>query len=757
MKTLSEIKNNIISFYSSIQSKVTDFTVGSVINDIFYSMSASLEDVYSEIDTVSQQAYISTATGAYLDKLIYGTFQLARSPATRSIGYVVVYGNSPLANPANITLQYATFDYTTGEFISGLQNSTKFLGYNSKGESGIVYSLIQPKTATAIDSTTQSINLGGRNVQFLLLPVASVLTGIQSEVIDGGINSFPSPPPGLTGVLNTNNPGSVFFSSSQPISGAPFYSRYTETTAYSASTGTFSVVNAYNFSSTGFIEIDRDIADNSVTATYTEFSSSNTNYPGTTRQAGLIFEYISVSTSSITLKQPLANSLNIVPTMTVTEAGVVKVLTLDKFTYHGTTYTNAYDNLFDNTVATFITTNISNSFIIQQRADQISDALIFDPDSVLTSTYQLLPAAVITGASDEDTDAEYRDALRTYLASLAKATNTALEAGTLQVPGITFAKTLPANLSPRGSSIILASDDNGTLGQGVKSTIKTYLENDWRAAGINIIVQAPQLTKINTTMTVKLDTGASQVSITQAINAVIDSYLKGKIPGDSIRYSDVLKDITDLTGILNVYNLILSKELTTDTYLLYKANYDEAVLEKAAGTKVLKVTESNTFNSTYVGQIIVPAGSGSAIGGATYVLSNTPTTTSPLDANAVGILYSYTDVNNYEVLLGAADVLYNMYQSFVIDATTVTSDAFFNQLQIYESDLSVASTDFYYLLSYIYSEPLVQNATTTYPIDPTVIPYNQITDYTASAIEIFRANSITLGTTTGLLVGIQYV
>ena len=348
MKTLSEIKTNIISFYSSIQSRVTDFAVGSVINDIFYSVSASLEDIYTEIDSVVQQAYISTATGAYLDKLIYGTFQLARSPATRNVGYLVVYGNSPIADPSSVKLQYATFDYTTGEFLSGLQNSTKFLAHNTAGDSGIVYSLIQPRNSAYIDSLTQTIDLKGRNVQFLILPVASVLTGLQTQVIDGGINSFPNPPAGLTSVINTSNPASVLFSSSQPISGAPYYSRYTNITAYNPSTSTFSVVNAYNFSNTGFVEINRDTSSNEIVGTYTEYPSGNASYPGTLQTAGLVFEYISASTSAITLKQPIDNVLNISPTLTITSGGNVITLTLDTFTYRGTTYTNNYDGTYTN-------------------------------------------------------------------------------------------------------------------------------------------------------------------------------------------------------------------------------------------------------------------------------------------------------------------------------------------------------------------------------------------------------------------------
>jgi len=784
MKTLSEIKTNIISFYSSIQNKITDFTVGSVINDIFYSISASLEDIYTEIDSVVQQAYISTATGAYLDKLIYGTFQLPRSPATRNVGYVVVYSDSPISNPeaTQAQLTYATYDYTSGVFISGLQNATKFIGYNTQGESGIVYALIQPKNTSSYNTTLQTINLDGRNVQFLLLPVASVLTGTQVEVFEGGISSYPNPALGLSGVLNTSNPGSIFFSTSQPISGAPFYSRYTDITKYTPSTSSFSVVNAYNFSNSGYIEIGHDLSENAIVGMYTEYPSGNLSYPGTTLQAGLVFEYIQATTSSITLKQPIDNTSHIVPTLTITSGGNLLTLTLDSFTYLGDTYKNNYDGTFTNQTSTVISTLgtwiagatgtggfIANGLVVQQRADQINNALIFDPDSVLTADYRLINSAIISGASDTDTDAEYRQALRTYLASLAKATNTALEAGTLEVAGVTFAKTLPPNLSPRGSAIILASDDNGTLSKDLQTAIKKYLKDDWKAAGTNVIVESPTLLKINTTMNVTLDSTASQTAATQSIQSAIEAYLKTKIPGDSIRYSDVLQQITAINGILNVYNLILSKELTNTTYSLYKADYDEAVLERAAGTKVVTISDTNNFTSSDNGKIIVlpTSSNASTTGGATYKLSTLPTS----DTSGVGILYSAVNANSYEVLLlstpvmynNDAVVLYNLYQALVVNGLP-TAAAFFSTLTgndpnavANSTHLSTSTPDFYYFLSYIYSEPLIQDTTTTYPINPTTIPYNQISDYTASPVEIFRANSITIGTTSTVLVGITYV
>ena len=384
MKTLGEIRRNIISFYSTIQDKVTDFSVGSVVSGLIYSFSAALETAYAELEEVRNQAYISTATGDYLDRLIEGTFQLPRSQDTRAVGYVVVYGEAPLNNFANIELRYAEFDYDTGEFIAGMQSATKFVGYNVQGDEGVVFSLIQPRNTTVINPDTSLIELS-KPAQFLILPVASINKGSEANIREGGIYSFPSPPPGLTGVLNTSNPGAVFFSSQQAVSGSPFYSRFTEVMDYDNELSIFTVLNAYNFSTTGFVEFKYDVTrSKNILATYSEFPGGT----GLTETAGLVFEYIDATSNTITLKNPIENAANIVPTLKLASGNQTKTLTLDSFEYDGTVYTNNHDGTFDTTLRNFIET-FSDGLLVEQRALQVNPDLIFDPDSVLTDDYRI--------------------------------------------------------------------------------------------------------------------------------------------------------------------------------------------------------------------------------------------------------------------------------------------------------------------------------------------------------------------------------
>jgi uncharacterized phage protein gp47/JayE len=742
MKSLTEIKRNLVSFYSSIQGEITDFSVGSVVSGLFYSFSAALESAYSEITNVSTQAYVSTATGQYLDRIIDGTFQLKRTPPTRATGYVVIYANSPLPDPASIRLRYADYNYETGEFVSGLQSATKFIGFNEQGQDGIVYTLITPLNKEFIDSTNRLIILN-RSVQFLVLPVASVLRGSLVRVKEGGIYSFPSPPPGISGVLNTSNPGAVFFSSRQSISGAPFYSRFTEILSYNNSSSNLSVLNAYNFSKTGVLEITGNVSQSKpIVATYTQ----NPDGTGDVRQGGLVFDYIDASTSSITLSLPLSDP-NQVPKIVTVSGGDVITLTLHSFTYDGVTYQNVYNGEFNQTIHAFIEAKISDGLRLQQKADQINDALIFDPDSVVTSSYRLVESANISGGTDGATDEEYREALRKYLAGLSRATIPSLEAGALQVPGVSFAKTLPANISPRGSAIVLASDDSGQLPPGLKRQVKSTLDEFWKAAGVNVIVRSPTLLRVHTTMNVVLEPGVFKTSASQQITAVVDEYLRSKDPGDELKYSEVLSAISSVPGVSNVFNLILSKQLTSDSYLTNKGQYDEAILLAASTSgqiETLTLDPDVEFSAENLGTAI-NFNQG-------YIVVATDLET------AEGILYNIIDgTGEGEVIFGDAEVLSELYQSLVVNPDTITAEKFYDAVLEWFDAFGATEDEAMYKLSYLMSEPLQEQPLNNYPINPLLINYDFIRDYPSASTEIFRPNTFILGTGSKTVVGINYL
>lgn len=735
MKTLNEIKRNIISFYSRIQDRVTDFTVGSVVHDIIYSVSASLETIHRNLATIEQQAYIATASGQYLDKLIDGTFQFKRSPATRSVGYVIFYGDSPLTNPGAVKLQYADFDYATGQFTGGLQTATKVIGHNVQGDDGLVYALISPKNREAVEETGRLIDLGGRNVQYLVLPVASVLTGSKSNIIEGGITKFPSPPVGINKVINTSNPGNIFFSSGEDISNAPFYSRFTEAIGYSD--GVLRVVNSFNFSLKGFIEIKGDIYNREgIVGLYTKVVNGVT----ISRQAGLIFEYIDRDTGYITLNNGIT-----VPELTITENGEVHTLTLTSLTHNGV----PVPDITEAGLQDFIEN--STGLVVHQRPDQVSAESIFDPDGILGVNYRISETDMVGGGVDQDNDEVYRDALRRYLGSLSRATPTALEAGALQTPGITFAKTLGSEYTPRGSTSVLVSNADGVVSDTVRREVAQRLDELWKAAGVNVIVRSPELVRTHVSMVIKPVASTSNVVTHRQVSTIVGNYLRRLNPGDSIKYSDVLAELREIPSIENVFNLLVLKDLTVGTYNERKAEYDLEFLMLLGGKELREIEGPYDTNDIVEGAVVAYDSTLDAY------YSIDPTNPVELE-NAVGLVY-YTSPSGYGIITSdRPDSILDMFYAHDGLELALTPDTFQDVVRGFRDSFSTSDHSYAYVASYLFSEPMEDVPGIQYPVNPLTVQYQFVTDYDALEVQLFRLDNLYLTQDTTMpYVGIRFI
>jgi hypothetical protein len=407
MKTLSEIKKSIITFYSNIQNKINDFSTTSVISAIAFAFSYALEDVYRKIEEVRRQAYISTATGKYLDRLIRGTFGLNRRPDTRSSGYIVIYGNNPITEPEKVTLKYAEYDTNLGEFTNNTLNaSTKFIAYGNQGEAGTSFSLVAPKNKNFIDEVTKTINLQNRQVQYLILPVVSVEKGLKTNIVEGSLYTFPNPPQGLSGVLNTLSPSKVFFGQSADNINSESFNVFSTTQLIHLVNGqlnAFSVVNAFSFLKSGLIEIRKNTANDFMEALYTERPLNDPLGQGDTISRGLLLEYVDRTTSSITLKNRIETETYQIP-FTKNDGTVIK-LKLRQVSYDGTTLTaneslvGGYTTFLQNLERKFYHPTVSNPsggdwvqgrpLFIEQKQLPVDDTLIFDPDNILDENYSL--------------------------------------------------------------------------------------------------------------------------------------------------------------------------------------------------------------------------------------------------------------------------------------------------------------------------------------------------------------------------------
>lgn len=592
-KTISQIQNEIANFYLSIQDEITDVSTGSVAGGLIYAFSVALKELYDNLDELERQAFIATAEGRYLDLLIEGGFFLPRPSSTRSTGYVLVYADDPILNPAEVGngLVCADYDFENDVFLSDLASATKFTGTNSFGSSAVSYVLTAPKNSLFVRRDSlgrQVIDLGGKNAKYLLLPVASVLRGSQVNLNEGSLDTFSNPPSGLRYVSNVGNPAEIIFNFGG-VSTAPLYSRNTTLLEYNIANKRMRVVNAFNFSSKGFLEVAyrSDFPTRLIRGLYRSNIGEEVN-------AGIVFEYGSKTQTNISIE-------DITPYVLRFNDNILTRYDIVNFTYEGITYsfnnsTNSWSSSVDTIIgsgsvpnigpSTFVSNNAffqlffsGNPWVVQQLREQVSDDIIFDPDNVLTETYSIREGFRLSRASDRFTDSQYRNYFSRYVNSLPRATNSALEFAALQVQGITFAKTVPSEELPVGTAVLLAASENGQLSPDRKQAVYNFLKDDWVGAGVELFVKSPELLDFNLSLSVKLENPAFENSVKDAINISISEYLRSKLPGDEIRYSEVYSILSGIFGVRSVSELIIGK-FDAKHYSEYAGNYARVALKK---------------------------------------------------------------------------------------------------------------------------------------------------------------------------------
>lgn len=603
-KSITDIRNEISNFYLSSQDEVTDVRTGSVAGGLIYAVSAGIKELYDQLDEIERQSYVSTASGKYLDLLIEGNFDLQRKGATRSTGYVLLYADDPIVNPDQVgsNLICADYDSSQGNFVSGLGSSTKFSGENNFGSSSVVYSLIKPRNSNYFRRDRLNrfvIDLQGKQAKYLVLPVASVLTGRQVNLKEGSLSEFINPPPGLQYVVNVPNLSEYILNFGE-ASTSPIYSRNTSMVSYNKGSKVFSVVNAFNFSRRGFIDISyqSNFPTRLIRASYKSISGDEVT-------GGLSFEYSDKTQTSISLKS--AQSY-------VSKYRENELITynLEKFSYFNqdisetvTYYVDSSDVWRASTEVTLSdgitsigpstpvgpTFNLSGStnffqaffgnddWVIQQQQEQISEDVVFDPDNVLTSGFTIKEEYRLSTAQDSMNDDQYRTYFKNYIQSLPRATSNSLEYGALQVPGISFARVLPQENAPVGSSVLLASAENGYLSEGQRQNIIEYLKDDWVGAGINLVVSPPDVLGIKVSVSISLTDENLVNSVKRNIESSISNYLIGKGPGDEVKYGDIYSIISRIYGVKNVSKLIVGRNNPIH-YQNYPHNYSKLVLDK---------------------------------------------------------------------------------------------------------------------------------------------------------------------------------
>lgn len=589
IKTPTEIYDKAVSYYSKIQDKVTDFTPTSIAGSLFWAFSTNLANIYEELDIVSKNSFIKTASGKYLNRLIEGTFDLRRTGDTRSYGYVTLYSASPIQNPDAFRLRCALYNRDNDEimfqegaetFYSPEYQQTFILtapvnsDYVDTDEDGLPHIILRPKDNRQVYA------------QYFILPVVSLLKGEKSNLPEGSITSIGGNIPEIIGVLNTYSPVETISTDSEQ-SYAPMSTRFTNVTAMRKNEDgfTISVMNAYNFSSSGFAELVNN-KGGVYTGRYRELSpETGLKIPqGRVVQESLKLEYSQAQTKYITFEvqeMPTIVKYDVfgIPTFYQLEEildpnGIKSYKTetvLDVKNYFNHDPTNPNNKSI---LKPHMSSN-SDPLIIRQAKIIVDRGLIFDPDSVLLDDGTIAESAWISGGSDPDDDESYRIKLKKYLASLGRSTPKALESGAMTIPGVTYAKTLQNVNAPRGSTVLLVSGDGGSLSTPDYYRVRDVLEEYWKAAGINLILKTPEKVDLTFSMSIQLDTAMNYEKslMDSEIKKALSNYILTKKPGETLSYSEITSTLKAIPGVYNIWNLYIGKELTQENYSRLKWGY----------------------------------------------------------------------------------------------------------------------------------------------------------------------------------------
>jgi uncharacterized phage protein gp47/JayE len=202
---------------------------------------------------------------------------------------------------------------------------------------------------------------------------------------------------------------------------------------------------------------------------------------------------------------------------------------------------------------------------------------------------------------DQETDDERKTRFQSYVSTLSRGTNSAIEYGAKSAnltdangtitEYVAYAKVYEPYVSDNTQPVALvdvyihngASATSGQLVAAAQNVVNGYYDAaanaipGWKAAGVNVVVSAANDKVINVTGTLTLDTGVDHDSTVGSAAAAVKAYIQGLDVGATVVLAELIAII--MRDIPGVYNVVLATP---------NADVTCAVNEKAiAGTVTL--------------------------------------------------------------------------------------------------------------------------------------------------------------------------
>lgn len=165
-----------------------------------------------------------------------------------------------------------------------------------------------------------------------------------------------------------------------------------------------------------------------------------------------------------------------------------------------------------------------------------------DPKASVINDYRF------AGGRDAETDDQFRDRIRRFYNTVRRATVDALVQGAQTVGGVQFATVDETFIAPDdgGYVLLVVGDVDGSANDTLTALVEAEIEN-WRAAGVWVVVQAAEREEIAMSVRLTLRKNADQQTIQEDARAAILAYTDNLEPGEILRESNVICAALDVS------------------------------------------------------------------------------------------------------------------------------------------------------------------------------------------------------------------
>jgi uncharacterized phage protein gp47/JayE len=166
-------------------------------------------------------------------------------------------------------------------------------------------------------------------------------------------------------------------------------------------------------------------------------------------------------------------------------------------------------------------------------------------------------ASATNGGALEETDDHYRDRIPLHLSGMKRATSDSLRSAAMSVDGIMDAQCTDGVTA--GTATVIVASATGTVPSGTIEEVEEVLE-EYKGAGIQVTVSAATNLEVDCTFDLYLEPEAVGATVKAAAEAAVEAYLNGILIDGTAYWSQVVKAILSVDGVVNVKNVLIDSD-----------------------------------------------------------------------------------------------------------------------------------------------------------------------------------------------------